>query len=231
MAIASAALVLAAGCAARPVTCQGVGSCGEKAACVAGLCQVDGAASDLARSRRLVLDPVDVAFIERGSGAPAGSLASSVTLGCAGRGPAALLMRFNLPREAEVLRAFLLVERDGDAPSDGAGVGLHAERVVAPWDPGGVSWRDGPALRDVQAPSLVLRRGGPSRLRVDVDALVRHPRADEPPDQGVALVADRTSADGVSIVVIPKLTSAGFGDPDPGPVPGPSGPRLELYVK
>ena len=230
-ALASAALILSAGCAARPVTCQGVGSCGEKAVCVAGLCQADGGVSDLVKSRRIVLDAVDVAFIERGSAAPPGSLPSSVTLGREGQGPAAVLLRFDLPRDVEVLRAFLIVERDEDARSDGAGVGLHAERIIGAWDPGSVAWRDGPELRDVSAPSFVLRRGGPSRLRLDLDRLLRHPRTDEPPDHGIAIVADRSTADGASIVVLPKLPSPLPGDPPSGPVLGPSGPRLELYVK
>jgi hypothetical protein len=210
--------------------CQTADVCGPGAACVANLCQRDGGSNVLARSRRFVLDATDVAFIAKGSSLAAGELPATVTLGRAGSGPSAVLLRFELPADVEVLEAFLLVDRADDA-TDGEGVGVHAERIVGPWSGKTATWVDGPELKDVRAPSHVLRRGAPLLARIDVRPLLARPRGGEPPDQGIALVTDRTAGAGASFVVVPGLSS---------PLPGVTevesrapahAPRLELYVK
>jgi len=229
-ALAGGGLVLVASCAARAVVCDAPASCGAGSACVAGRCETDGGASSLAKSRRIVLDPVEVAFVERGREAP-GTLPASVALGRDGGGPAAVLLRFVLPRDVEVVQASLLVDRAEGSGAEGEGVGLHAERVIGPWTAASATWLSGPELRDVRAPSVVLRRGAPRRVRVDVGPLFLRPHGAEPADQGIALVADRSSGEGASIALAPGMAAPLPGDVDTGAAAPPRAPRLELYVK
>ncbi len=222
-AVALGALLAAASCVPRP------GPAGV--ACRASSC---GADAGLTHGRRLVLSPVALAFIERGSRAVAGALPASVTLGRSGDSPSAVLLRFELPREVEVLEAYLLVARGDDASGTGGGegVGLHAERIVEDWAPGSVTWLHGPELRSAAARPFLVRRGGPRAMRVDVTDAIRAPAAkDEPADHGLALVADRSTPGGVVIALGPSPSSPAVGDPDQAESPSPLEPRLELYVQ
>jgi hypothetical protein len=226
----SAALLLAVGCAPRPIVCDAPGACGVASACVALRCVADGGSPVSDKSRRFVRDATDVAFLERGGSVRTGELPATVVLGKAGDGPAAVLFRFDMPRDVEVQEAYLLVERADDGATDGAGVGLHAERVIGPWDARTVTWLNGPELRDDRAPSLILRQGAPRLLRIDVTSLVKaHPG--EPPDQGLALVADRESPTGVTLATVPDMTSPLVGDPHVDEGSRLHAPRLDLYVK
>jgi hypothetical protein len=198
-------------------------------------------------SRRLVLPAAAVAFIQRGNNVPAGTLVSPATLGRAKDGPSAVLLRFEVPREADVLAAYLLIERgDETPPVDGAGgVALHPERIEEPWDPATVDWLHGPALHDVRAPSLLLRAGSPRLLRIPLGALLHGAAREVLGPRGtfdVALVADRFTPSGASLALAPPPYGPLIGD---GPTAGagargtgaavdpePAGaPRLELYVK
>ena len=214
----SAFLVLVGGlgCARRPVACDGAGPCG-------------GVVSTT--SRRFVLPVTEEAYLERGTAAPPGTLPAWVTLGKQGNGPRAVLLRFAVPADLEVEQAFLLFARADDVDSDGAGVGLHAERVIGPWRPESATWVSGPELRDARDPTLLLRRGGPRRIRVDVTRMMKRPNAAEPPDQGVALVADRATSQGVAITLVPDVASPLPGDPESVLNAIHLPPRLELYVK
>jgi len=184
------------------------------------------------KARRFVLEATEVAFIERRSALGPGELPTTATLGRTGSAPAAILLRFDVPRDVEVIAAYLLVDRDEH--SDAEGVGLHAERIIGQWDARTVTWLAGPELRDVRGPSLVLRRGAPARSRIDVRPLLVRVPGGESPDQGIALLADRSTSEGASIVLVPELSSPLAGEPDEAGDPGSTpllAPRLELYVK
>jgi hypothetical protein len=188
--------------------------------------------------RRFVLEPVDIAFIQRGSGLLAGLLPASATLGRASDGPAAVLLRFELPRDVDLVQANLVFDRARDTlqqvGGDGAGVALHAERIVGPWSGAMATWLDGPELEDPHTAAIVLRRDSPSRVRLDVTSLVKPSSTDAPPDQGLALLAHVSTASGAAIVLVPGMTLPLAGDPGPiGAVPWirAQGPRLEVYAK
>lgn len=175
--------------------------------------------------RRLLLGPTEIAVVRRGSAVAAGTIPAAVTLGRIGDAPAAVLLRFDVPRDLDVAAAYLLVDRSDDGGSDGAGVGLHTEALVG-------TWPDGLAQEDRRSASLELRPGGPVRLRIDVTFLRGH--LGDLDRDGVALVADRLTSTGVSIAVTASLSSPLVGDPvapralEPT---SPRAPRLELYLK
>jgi hypothetical protein len=223
--------LFAPACASRPILCSAPDSCGDKAACVSSRCVPDAGVSALATTRRLVFDPIDVAFIERGGASRPGELPVSVTLGRAGAGPAAVLLRFEVPADLDIVEAYLLIDHTEDARMTDAPVGVHAERIVEHWSARSVTWLQGPALRDVHAPSSSVRRGSPVRVRIDVRPLFLRPHGEELPDQGIALVADRTTPSGATVVLVSGLAGSLPGDPDPGDGSELRAPRLELYVK
>ncbi len=238
---ATLSLLLVAACAPRPVLCDPAAPCNPGGMCAGGasgrgteLCRYDGLATLTPKARRVVLDPTEVAFIARGSAAPAGTLPRSATLGRAGDGPRAVLLRFAVPRGLDVLEAYVVVDWAEDGDPDGAGVGLHAERIVGPWAAASATWLEGPELHDARAASTIVRQGGPARLRLDASFL-RHAHADEPPepepDQGVAILSDRPTARGIAIALAPSLSWPLAGDPAGAASPAPRAPRLELYVK
>jgi len=226
----SAAALVACGSASRAAPCSAAAGCGTTA-CVAGRCLSDAGEAALQSSRRIVLDPTDIALIQRGSSLAAGALPATATLGRVADGPGALLLRFDVPADAQIMEAYLLVEHGGEGATGGEGVGVHAERIVGPWEARSVTWRDGPELKDVHAPSFAVLRGSPATLRLDVKPLFLRPRGGEPPDQGIALVVDPRTANGLDVVVIPGVTSPLPGDPDTHDRPVRHAPRLELYVK
>ncbi len=235
-AVVVGALVVASGCAPRRLSCDGTQGCVVGATCLAGQCRLPedggpGAPPPLAKTRRLLLWPAAIALIARGTGA-AGVLPTSVTLGRDGDGPRAVLLRFDVPPGVQVIEANLLVDRD-DGDPDGAGVGLHAERVTGGWTPSEVTWRDGPPLEDVHAPSVVVRQGSPSTLRLPATAvfLASNERRGEPPPEGLAILADATSRDGVAITLAPTVRADDADRSGAGTRYAPREPRLELYVK
>ncbi len=187
-------------------------------------------AEHLRKAGRLLLEATEVAVVESGEARP-GALPTAVTFGRAGDGDKAILLRFAVPRDVDILAAYLLVDRADVGGSDGAGVGLHAERIAGPWS-GWSTWATGPALIDEHGASVALRRGGPLRIRVDASFLSRLPAGE--PLEGVALVADAKTRDGVAITVASSLSVPLAGDPSSGsadPLESPRAPRLELYVK
>jgi len=211
--------------------CSAAVTCGGSGACVSDRCVSDAGTASLQTSRRLVLDATEVALIQRGSSRGPGELPTSATLGRAEEGPAAVLLRFDVPADLEVLEGYLLVEHVGEGARSGDGVGLHAERIIGPWQARTVTWLDGPELKDVHAPSVVVRHGATPTLRLDVKPLFQRARGAEPPDQGVALMIDQKTANGVEVVLLPGVASPLPGDPETHDGASHQAPRLELYVK
>ena len=63
---------------------------------------------------------------------------------------AALLLRWVAPavlEDAEVIEAYVLLDRVGDLDPAEPRVGLHAERVVSAWDPRSTTWVERPSAR------------------------------------------------------------------------------------
>jgi hypothetical protein len=242
--------------------CASPAECGALA-CVAGRCQADehalqtaGRGLEIQREgvRRLVLAPTEIAYVRRGDGAS--SLPEVMTLGRASDGDALLFLRFNLPipPTTQVLEAYLLLDRAGDADVDPEPVALHAAAIVDPWNARAISWARQPRFDDARATSSTVSHAR-RLVRIDVRDLVRHWRVHAKSDQGIAVVAENKSATGLAFTLTPPLAET-RRDPEstrievptmrtPPPsyisapaeeatgatLPSPSGPRLEVYVR
>jgi hypothetical protein len=191
--------------------CDAATSCADGTSCVAGRCQKDGAVASIQASRRILLEPVDVAYVRRGDSPSGGSLPAIFALGRNGLGDAALLLRFSasLPPDAAVVEAYVLLERSDAMDADPVPIALHAARIVEQWDPRVVTWATGPRLEETRSPSSLVPPAGRALVRVDVRAMVQKWHAHDPLDQGIAIVAENSSTTGIAFA---------------------SG-RLELYVK
>ena len=121
-------------------------------------------------ARRVIVDPVDVAYIRRGDSANGGELPAIFTLGRREGGEALLFLRFRVPiaKDAKILEAYLLLERTDAVESDPTPITLHASRIVDPWDARSISW---------------------ATSRPSQPAAARPPRSEEPPSGSGPLTA------------------------------------------
>jgi hypothetical protein len=211
--------------------------------------------------RRLVVAPVDVAWVRRGDRAGvAGQMPAVFTLARDADGDAMLFLRFavNVPKDARIVEAYLLLVRSDAIDADPSPISLHAVRIVDAWDSRSISWASQPRTEEVRAPSTRVTPGGRAMVRLDVRGLVERWSLHDRRDQGIAVVAEGASASGMPFAFLPvgavhdrpsappsptPLGGAGFGTspfgPDRGspsvPVDEPAAeaaaPRLELYVK
>jgi hypothetical protein len=226
------ALLLLAGlaaCTPPPRMCAQESDCGAQASCVAGRCVAHGATAAVDTARRLLFEPVDVGHVRRGDAGD--RAATDATLGRAGE-PTVTLLRFalSLPPEANVVEAYLLLERDESVDADPAPLALHAARVSQRWDARSLTWANQPRIEEVGAPvTRVDPRGGPL-VRLDVREIVRAWRKRSGEDFGVALVVDGESATGLAFALAPRRAGRP-GTPGDGAVAPVAGPRLELYVR
>src|SRR5262245_12820756 len=103
----------AAACMPRPRMCSTSGDCGPSRACVAGRCQIElvdaGATPEIQTTRRIVLAPVDIAYLRRGEG-PSPALPTVFAMGRQRDGDAILLLKFAAPLtpKAKVVEAYVL---------------------------------------------------------------------------------------------------------------------------
>ncbi len=209
--------VLLVCCSTPQRMCVGEGACGAQGQCVAGRCLAKGAAADVETARRLLYEPVEVAYVRRGESAGVPAIA---TLG--GSDGAVALLRFfvPLPPEARVVEAYILFERAAEVDVDPAPVALRAVRVLDPWDGRSVSWARRPRTEGTGSPVTLVRPASGPWVRLDARALVRRWRDRGDSEQGVAIVAEANGPPGASGVAL-ALASGGAA----------AGPRLELYVK
>ena len=254
--------VLTAACVTRPRMCTAPTECPAAGVCVAGRCQSAeaGLTPTIAElgdagplSRRIVVSPVDVAWLTRGDGPRGPSAMPAVfTLGRARDGGAVLLTRFAVPltKETQIIEAYLLLARSEAVDADPVPISLHAARVVDTWDSRSLSWSTQPRTQEVGGAST--RVDGASRVlvRLDVRALVSRWALHDPLDQGIAVVAESSSTTGIPFAfqptgavrpaapVVQPAVSPAFvdrGDRSSAPVEAPPvellSPRLELYVK
>jgi len=211
-------VLLASACVVPPRMCALQGDCGGRASCVAGRCVAHGATAAVDTARRLLFSPVDIAYVRREAN---GRDEVTATLGSA-RDPGALVfVRFSasLPPEANVLEAYLLLERATDIDADPTSVSLRAGRVIDPWDGQAISWARQPRVEDVGAPVTRVSPSAGPLVRLDVHEIVQRWRRRAGDDFGMAVIAQGRSATGMAFALAPVAGSAR------------EGPRLELYVK
>jgi hypothetical protein len=232
--------------------CTSEAECGGEASCVAGRCAARAASAAIDTARRLVGLPVDVAYVTR-----AGARCPVVvgTLGGGDHGDALLLLRFavDLPPEAQVLEAYLLLERATPATPIAGSWALHAAEVVDPWTSRSVSWAKRPRVREVDAPIAPISPAAGPLVRLDVRGIVQRWRARAGDDFGIAVLAEGRGPSGVALALAPTPEQAFDPVLTPAPAPQPAlspfephpvaasaiaeprrelfGPRLELYVK
>jgi hypothetical protein len=247
--VALAAACAAVGCTQRARMCNAPTECGGTQGCVAGRCLPDGGVPAIQSARRLVYAPVDLAFIHRGDSATGGAPPPIAPLGRASDGSALLLLRFDVPlaKDANVLEAYLDLERTSAVDVDPTPISLHAARIVGPWDGRSISWAMQPRIEESRGASTVVAPAAGRLVRVDVRELVLRWRLHEQADHGIAVVADATSATGMAFALSPveenddSIELSARGAPVFGGAHEPSrdsertrevsGPRLELYVK
>jgi len=196
-------------------------------------------------ARRLVVHPVDIAYLRRGDGPSGGALPPLFSLG---RDSAVLMMRFSvaLAANANVVEAYVVLRRTDAVDDDPAPISLHATRIVEAWEGRSISWALQPRVVDQRTPATVVEPGGPPLVRLDVRELVRQWPKHDPRDHGIAIVADNESRSGstfafravgadrgASSEVGGGLPPArGEGQRTSSSTPGPElEPYLELYVR
>jgi len=210
-------------CATRPRMCEAPTDCGS-GSCVAGRCQPDAGTPAVQTSRRLVFEPVDLAYLP-----PGGGDATSPAMGILGKDKARLFLRFAipLPPEQEVVEAYVLLSRTDAYDADPTPISLHATRIVEAWNPRSTSWSLQPRVEDIRAPRTTVTASGRPLVRVDVRELVQKWKKRDPRDHGVAIVSERTSPTGMAFALAPT--------PEPRPTDSSTvtlkGPVLELYVR
>ena len=222
-AIGPAAGVLAlaaASCALPPRMCVSGGDCGTSSSCVAGRCVARGAVVAVIGARRLVYDPVQVGYVHRGGpGGPDESAAPAVAA-LGGSGVAFLRFEVQLPPEAEVLEAYVLLDRAAGVDAAVEPVTLHLAPVVDVWDARSLSWATQPRVEEVGAPVTRVLPSASGPIRLDVRSIVeRWRRADRSRESGVAVLGER-GREGTDALF--ALGPSGLGA---------SGPRLEVYVR
>jgi hypothetical protein len=222
----SLACSVLAGCAPRPRMCTASLDCSGDASCVAGRCQPSRAnlRPAIDNARRLVVWPVDAAYVRRGKGSDDGLMPSLFALGV---DDARLFLRFSVavPSTANIVEAYLVLRRAAVVDDDPAPISLHVTRIVEPWESRSTSWALQPRLLEVRAPMTVVKPAGPNLVRLDVRDLVRQWGKRDPRDHGLAVVADEQSLTGTTFA----FTSAGL---DGRPLAARDvEPYLELYVR
>lgn len=211
--------------------CAASNDCAGESACVAGRCQAEGATTKpvIDSARRLVVRPVDIAYIKRGDGPSSGALPPVFVLGKDG---GKLLLRFSVtvPSMASVVEAYVVLRRSAVVDDDPAPIFLHATRIVDAWEGGSASWAIQPRSAETRSPSTVVEPGARSLVRLDVRGLVRNWARRDPADQGIAIVADSETRSGATFAL--TATEAVSGGPTwASEAAADVEPYLELYVR
>jgi hypothetical protein len=217
--------------------CTATAECDGRSACVGGRCQPEKATVKPAvdSARRVVVRPVDVAYVRSGDAASRGALPPVFALG---RDGGKLFLRFSatVPAGPSIVEAYVVLRRSTIVDDDPAPVSLHATRIVEPWVGGSVSWALQPRVAETRSPSTLVEPSGTPIVRVDVRDLVRYWSRHDPADQGIAVVAESESGTGTTFA----LTATGVERAPPegagrGPFVSPGAsdvePYLELYVR
>jgi hypothetical protein len=228
-------LVGGAACVPRARMCTASSECDGKSACVAGRCQLEKPTVKPAvdSARRVVVRPIDVAYLRSGDRASGGALPPVFALG---KDRAKLFLRFAvaLSPTSNVVEAYVILRRSGVVDDDPSPISLHATRIVESWTGGSISWALQPRATEIRLPSTTVEPSGSALVRLDVRELVRQWARRDPNDHGIAIVAENESRTGTTFAL------SGFGAERDG-VAGRVGPAssaapdvepyLELYVR
>lgn len=168
LALASGAL-LACGCAGGQTRCGSLDACNAASVCEVGRCVPSPEPPVAETTRRIVLAPVALRYVDDGSSS------ADARFGSARGGASDLLVRF-APTwgKAHVERAFLLIEPASAAPPTPEPVPLTVARVLSAWSETSSFPRLAPS--EVSAPLSVVPGG---TARIDVTELVRAGAATE----------------------------------------------------
>jgi hypothetical protein len=162
-------------------------------------------------ARRIVVRPVDLAYVKSGDGPSGGGLPPLFALG---RDGGKLFLRFSvpLPPTTNIVEAYVVLRRSAAVDDDPAAISLHATRIIEAWSGGSVTWALQPRAMEVRSPSTLAPPGGTPLVRVDVRDLVRQWARHDPLDQGIAIVAENETKTGTTFALDEE-------------------PYLELYVR
>ena len=200
--------------------CASEGDCGSQASCVAGRCVAHAGIPAISTARRLLVAPLDVAFLSPGANPSDQGGAAAPALVMLGRGDGAMaLLRFSVPLapDAKVLEAYLLLERPAEVEIDPGPVSVHAACVLDAWEARSTSWARQPRIDDIGAPVTQVGPASGPLVRIDLRPVVQRWRRGTACDNGVAVIATGKSVTGMAFALAPW----GQG----------RGPMLELYVK
>jgi hypothetical protein len=186
----------------------------------------NGATAAIASARRFVVSASEVGWVRRSGG-------TGAEMATLGRDGARLFLRFELPlsTDAEVLEAYVLLERAPGRDADPGSLALHAERVTSAWDAASLSWARQPAFEPMDLPITRLPAEGRALARVDVRALVARWMRRHRDDFGVAILAEGDGAVGVGFALAPMSAPTDRVDPAFARAREAHPPRLEVYVK
>jgi len=222
--------------------CTASSECRDKSACVAGRCQLEKASVKPAvdSARRVVVRPVDIAYLRTGDGPSGGSLPVVFALGKEG---GTLLLRFSvsIPTTANLVEAYVVLRRSPIVDDDPDAISLHATRIVESWAGGSVSWALQPHTTETRSPSTLVEPGGSPLVRLDVRDLVRQWARHDPRDQGIAIVAENETRTGTTFALSaigestakPPTTRVGFSSSTTVSLASAPDvePYLELYIR
>ena len=242
MMLVTSFLGLTSACVPRSRMCTASAECNGKGACVAGRCQVEKPTVKPAvdSARRLVVRPVDLAYLRCGDGPSGGALPPVFALGSGG---GKLFLRFavSVPRTANIVEAYVVLHRSPVVDDDPTPISLHATRIVESWKGGSISWALQPRSTDTRSPSTLVEPAGGSLVRLDVRDLVRQWARRDPADHGIAVVAENESRTGTTFALTAtgaeraSTDTVGVGRIAAGPsspaVAPDVEPYLELYVR
>lgn len=218
----AAALVSVFGLSCAPAAKDGTAALGAlctagcaTGSCVAGRCRADNALPAPAWSKRLLLEPSDIALLTPGESTE-DHPAALVPAAMAGA-QSVLLFRFasTWNDSADISSAFLLLKPGAGASPRHASSRVQIARILEPWDAGTATWGRQPRL-SLPEDAGFLMAAPITSARIDVTPLVRAWAKRRPGDHGIALLVDGALADGMRY-------SMGVTD-------GP-GPKLEVYIK
>ncbi len=210
------ALLAPLGCTAAT---QGGPVCGDACAtgtlCVAGRCRPEGSSPSPSNTRRLLLEPAELAVIASRSAAREQPPAT-IALGRAADGTVELLLRFeaDFPKGTQIVSAFILLEPlAGALPT--TPTSFEMARILDPWDAATVTWGRQPRL-SLAALAALNHPTHDGPVRVDVTQLVREWSEGRPDDHGIALLVEGKDPIGTAY-------STGMSQGH--------GPRLEVYLR
>jgi hypothetical protein len=210
-----ALVTVIAGCGGAQRPCLQAGDCGDKHACVVGVCRRTNEAPVDVSLRRLVLRPDRLAVVtsrSRDAFDPA-----EIPFGRESAGQVLLLLHFDAPfsPDTDVRSAFLVLDPLPDVPPSSAPVPVSVVRILSPWTADGSSWSRLPRLSPIES-TWRASTWGLRPLRIDVTAIVRRWREARADDHGLALLAGPQDAFGARYA-----TGIGHGQ----------GPTLDIYLR